>query len=216
VKTVHLLRRPHLVEYKHVPYALQASILQDISIVTLDTSRGIGPRGLNIPPAILIYSPQHGETAALPSTLMAKIPLEQVRRENALLVNTKPFVAVVAGGTAGIGECAVRQLAETFKQHGDKLRLYMVGRNQDAADNIIADCRRACAGGQFRFVKGDLTLIRQVDRVCADIIEQEEQGSRASGQTAKIDLLVASQGLLGFRQVGESTNVSEIPRHPSR
>ncbi|KAI3326907.1 hypothetical protein HD806DRAFT_531503 [Xylariaceae sp. AK1471] len=125
------------------------------------------------------------------------VKLDAVYAANAALVNTNPFVAVIAGGTAGIGECAVRGLATTFAAHGSQLRIYIVGRNQEAADNIISSCGRICPGGTFQFVGGDLALIKEVDRICDVItVAEQEHAIKSNGRPAKVDFLLCSQGIL--------------------
>ncbi|KAI1259536.1 hypothetical protein F5Y18DRAFT_409040 [Xylariaceae sp. FL1019] len=124
------------------------------------------------------------------------VTLSDVKAANATLLSTKPFVAVVAGGTAGIGEDAVRGLATVFAKQGDQLRVYIVGRRQSAAEAIIADCRRVCPGGDFTFVGGNLQLMREVDRVCDQIIETETKLAEADNQKPKVDFLLCSQGIL--------------------
>ncbi|KAI0018863.1 hypothetical protein F4780DRAFT_781072 [Xylariomycetidae sp. FL0641] len=93
------------------------------------------------------------------------VKLSTVRAANAELAKSRSsYVAVVAGGTAGIGECAVRALAATFAGHGARLRVYIVGRNRRAADQITSACASVCPGGRFRFVQADLVRLREVDR----------------------------------------------------
>ncbi|XXH02322.1 hypothetical protein Hte_008695 [Hypoxylon texense] len=126
------------------------------------------------------------------------VKLDIVRSANAALADAaKPFVAVIAGGTAGIGEFTVRAIAATFAGRGEGvLRVYVVGRNEDAARDIIADCEAICPGGSFRFRKGDLSLLKEVDGICAGITEAEREEARGSRATAKIDFLVCCQGIL--------------------
>ncbi|KAI2615039.1 NAD(P)-binding protein [Hypoxylon sp. NC1633] len=133
------------------------------------------------------------------------VQIDIVRAANAAFADStkKTFVAVVTGGTAGIGECAVRALATTFgRREGEKgfLRVYIVGRNEEAARKIIDDCTVACPGGTFRFHKGDLSLLNEVDRVCAEITQQEERESDAKNEKAKIDFLVCCQGILSLKR----------------
>lgn len=125
------------------------------------------------------------------------VHLDVVRSSNASLVKNQPLVAVFVGGTSGIGEYAVRALAATHANHGEGLRLYIVGRNEDAATKIISDCLKLCQSGQFRFVRADdLSLLRDVDRVCAEIIKAEQEENE--GGTLRVDLLVMTQGYLAF------------------
>jgi NAD(P)-dependent dehydrogenase (short-subunit alcohol dehydrogenase family) len=121
-----------------------------------------------------------------------------VRAYNAELVKNHHITAVFVGGTSGIGEYTMRALASTVGTSGRGLRAYIVGRNQKAADTIIADCRKVCPTGDFRFVKAkDLSLIQDVDRVCQDITSMEE-ARKPDGGTACIDLLVLTQAWFAF------------------
>ena len=128
------------------------------------------------------------------------VQLEAARAANADLVKSKPLVAVFFGGTAGIGERAVRSLATTHGSAGKGLRVYVVGRSQTAADKIIADCREACPAGQFNFVQAtDLSLLKDVDRVCGEITRAEEKFAvEKSDGPARIDFLVLTQGMLSL------------------
>ena len=122
------------------------------------------------------------------------VRLDIVRKSNAGLIESHPLVAVFVGGTSGIGEFTLRALAKTHGRQGKGLRAYIVGRNAAAAEEIIANCTGLCPSGQFRFVKaGDLSLLKDVDRVCAEVTELEEKESAASSKKARIDILVMSQ-----------------------
>jgi NAD(P)-dependent dehydrogenase (short-subunit alcohol dehydrogenase family) len=138
------------------------------------------------------------------------IPLNIIRAHNAAIVKSTPLVAVCIGGTDGIGECAVRALATTHGTTGKGLRVYIVGRNEAKADKIRAECSEACPPGQFKFVKAnDLSLIKDVDRVCAEIVEAEKDAAAKAGQVAKVDLLVLTQGALTL----SSRKGRDIPKH---
>jgi hypothetical protein len=70
--------------------------------------------------------------------------------------------------------------------------VYIVGRNEAAANTIIAECRKACPAGEFHFVRAsDLSSLREVDRVCKEIVNAEE--ASAAGKSAFVDLLVMTQ-----------------------
>jgi hypothetical protein len=126
------------------------------------------------------------------------VQLSTVRACNADLVKNHHITAVFVGGTSGIGEYTMRALASTVGTSGSGLRAYIVGRNQKAADTIIADCRKVCPTGDFRFVKAkDLSLIQDVDRVCQDITSMEE-ARKPDGGTPCIDLLVLTQAWFAF------------------
>jgi NAD(P)-dependent dehydrogenase (short-subunit alcohol dehydrogenase family) len=129
------------------------------------------------------------------------VKLETVRAFNNALVNsddftvTNPFTVVVIGGTAGIGERHVLAIATAFADAGEKLRIFIVGRNQEAAERIIDDAKKLSPKGGFEFVKaGDLTLLRETAKV-AEAIDQAVK-SHAGTEVPKIDLLVMTQGYL--------------------
>ena len=108
-----------------------------------------------------------------------------------------PLVAVFIGGTSGIGEYTLRSLASNHGSTGAGLRVYIVGRNTVAAEKIIADCRRLAPSGEFYFLQAaDLSLIKDVDECCRELVDLERQ--KAGSAAARIDLLVMSQGILLF------------------
>ena len=128
------------------------------------------------------------------------VKLNVVRAWNTALVKSQPLVAVFPGGTSGIGEYAIRALASAHGKDGKGLRLYIAGRNQSAAEKIIADCQTACPAGQFRFVKArDLSLIEDVDSVSKEVMQMEEQEAKQMGGKARIDILVMTQGIVDFK-----------------
>jgi NAD(P)-dependent dehydrogenase (short-subunit alcohol dehydrogenase family) len=94
-------------------------------------------------------------------------------------------VAVFVGGTSGIGAAAAKSLAAYTSQP----RIYIIGRNEAAAEEIIAECTAANPNAQSEFLKQDVSLLRDVDTVCAKIVKREQ----------RIDLLVMSQGYLSTR-----------------
>lgn len=131
------------------------------------------------------------------------VRLAAAREANAELVRRQAIVAVFVGGTAGIGEFGARGLARTHGDHGKGLRVYIVGRNSQAAERIIADCRQLCPNGQFIFISAkDLALLKDVDRVCEEVIARERDEAARKGQVAKIDFLVMTQGLLNLSRKG--------------
>lgn len=133
------------------------------------------------------------------------VSIDIVRSTNAHTVQKQPLIAVFTGGTAGIGSFAVEALASNVGKHNGKgLRAYIVGRNQAATETIIADCKTVCPTGDFIFVKADdLSLLKDVDRVCAEITKAEEEASKKEGGgKARVDFLVMTQGILSFTPTG--------------
>src|ERR1700761_2711202 len=99
------------------------------------------------------------------------VKLDDVQTYNAALVQSQPLVAVFFGGTSGIGHYTLRQLATAESKGGKGLRAYIVGRNEKTAETIISECSVIYPEGHFIFVKADdISLIKDVDRVCAEII----------------------------------------------
>lgn len=121
------------------------------------------------------------------------VELNVVRTSNTAIAQSQPLVAVFFGGTSGIGHYSLRALATAVAaaNGGKGLRAYIVGRKATAAEDIISECLSICSQGQFKFVKvDDLSLIQDVDRVCAEVIQLEEK----EGQDPRIDYLMMSQG----------------------
>ncbi|EMC93566.1 hypothetical protein BAUCODRAFT_125417 [Baudoinia panamericana UAMH 10762] len=128
---------------------------------------------------------------------MVKYDIIQARAT--ALVKSRPLVAVFVGGTKGIGEYTIRTLARTHGSDGQGLRVYIVGRNADAANKIITECQTSCPTGDFRFVKAtDLRLLRDVDQCSNRITQMERDGEGLAGEPARIDLLYLSQDLVKF------------------
>jgi NAD(P)-dependent dehydrogenase (short-subunit alcohol dehydrogenase family) len=127
------------------------------------------------------------------------VNLSTVRASNGALFAQSPITAIVVGGASGIGEYVVRGIAATHGQSGRGLRLYIVGRNEDGAKAIIASCGAVCPSAEFRFIKAnDLSLLCDVDRVCKEIVEAEDEEAAKGGRNRRIDLLVMTQALFAF------------------
>lgn len=112
------------------------------------------------------------------------VNLSDVRKSNSALGTSTPLVAIFAGGTSGIGESSLKALATNAKDP----KVYIIGRNEARASNIIEECLKSCPGGSFSFVKADLSLLRNVDVVCEEIKRREKGG--------RLDLLYMSQGYI--------------------
>ncbi|KZZ92804.1 NAD(P)-binding domain protein [Moelleriella libera RCEF 2490] len=71
------------------------------------------------------------------------------------------LVGVFVGATSGIGRTSLLHLA----RHTARPRLYFVGRSQRAADEMLRTLlREANPDGEYRFVRADVSLLREVDR----------------------------------------------------
>lgn len=65
-------------------------------------------------------------------------------------------------------------------------RVYLVGRSEARASQIIEDLRALNPDGQISFIKGDVSRLQEVDQTCKEIQAKED----------KINLLVLSAGIL--------------------
>ncbi|TVY82123.1 Oxidoreductase andH [Lachnellula suecica] len=121
--------------------------------------------------------------------------LATIRTSNSLISSTLPprLVAVFVGATSGIGETTLKKFAKYVVQP----RLYFVGRSQDAADRILAECKVLNPEGKFTFMKADVSLIRVVDEICEKIREKDKV----------VNLLFMSQGVLSMDRSETSEHV---------
>ncbi|KAI0432562.1 NAD(P)-binding protein [Xylaria sp. FL1042] len=100
------------------------------------------------------------------------VSLSSVTESNSRISSTLPsgLVALFVGATSGIGEATLKQ----FARHVKNPRAYLVGRSQEAAERIMAECRALNPTGQYIFRKADVSLIRVVDEVCEEIKAREQ------------------------------------------
>lgn len=83
-------------------------------------------------------------------------------------------------------------------------RVYLVGRNEEAAEAVIAECKELNQGGKVQFLKADVSTLAEVDRVCAEITKKESH----------INLLVQTQSNIDLKgRNGELVTYS--PNHSS-
>lgn len=95
------------------------------------------------------------------------------------------FVAVFVGGTSGVGEHTLKM----FAKYVPKSRIYIIGRSQKAADDIIQECRKLGPHSKFEFIQADISLLKNVDDVCGQIRAKE----------TSINLLFQSQGSVAIQ-----------------
>ncbi|KAL4890672.1 hypothetical protein BDV59DRAFT_183895 [Aspergillus ambiguus] len=133
------------------------------------------------------------------------VGLSQVRSSNSALTSHNPqFVAVFVGGTSGIGEYTAKQLASTVKQP----TIHLVGRNPAAGSRIVDELKAANPNGTFNFIQSDVSLLRNVDEVCAVIKNKEDT----------VDLLFMTTGHLAAskRDTTEGLENNHALRYYSR
>jgi NADP-dependent 3-hydroxy acid dehydrogenase YdfG len=98
------------------------------------------------------------------------VPLASILDSNSRLSTLPPgLVAIFIGATAGIGEITLKK----FVQYARQPRAYLVGRSQSAADRIIVSCKELNHEGEYIFIKADVSLIKNVEEVCAVIQARE-------------------------------------------
>ncbi|KAI9736331.1 MAG: hypothetical protein M1834_001217 [Cirrosporium novae-zelandiae] len=123
------------------------------------------------------------------------VQIDTVRASNAK-IHSSPIgqepTAVFVGATSGIGMTTVEQ----FAQYTNKPTAYLVGRNETSASKLQDRLRKLNPQGTYRFVKADVSLLQNVDRVCDEIKQQ----------TKRLDLLVVSIGYLTFSGRTENAN----------
>ncbi|KAI5207183.1 hypothetical protein E4T38_03343 [Aureobasidium subglaciale] len=99
------------------------------------------------------------------------VTIEQVRASNAQIAKSLPpgLVAVFVGGTNGVGEVTVKQ----FAKHAVRPRVYIIGRSKEAVNRIISECKAINPDGTYIPILKELSLLKNVDEVCKDILVQE-------------------------------------------
>jgi hypothetical protein len=101
------------------------------------------------------------------------------------------------GGTSGIGETTAR----AFVRSTLSPRVYLVGRSESRASQIIEELRASNPDGQITFVKGDVSRLHEVDEACKAIQAKEE----------KVNLLFLSAGILTTKGRDGMVMVSSFP-----
>ncbi len=126
-----------------------------------------------------------------------------VQHSNSLISNSlsSPVTALFVGGTSGVGRITLLKLAKFAKCP----RIYLVGRSQAAADEIIAECRTLNPQGHYTFVQADVSLVAGVDRFCETF----------KGLESTLDLLFLSPGVLSMDRSGMSWSEYSREAHQS-
>ncbi|KAF5372364.1 hypothetical protein D9615_009253 [Tricholomella constricta] len=133
--------------------------------------------------------------------------LTAVRAANAAFNRSYTPVAIIVGGTSGIGQ----GIAEAFARHTKgNAHIVIVGRNRAAADAIIAQLPKPApessttTTAQYKytheFVQCDVTLMKNVESVTQALL----------AQIPKINFLVMSPGFLSMK--GHDETVEGIDR----
>lgn len=78
---------------------------------------------------------------------------------------------------------------KAFVENAASPRVYFVGRSKSAADRIIDECLALNKDSKVEFLKADVSELKEVDRVCEEILKRE----------GRLNLLVQTQGNLILR-----------------
>ncbi|RAH53570.1 short-chain dehydrogenases/reductase [Aspergillus piperis CBS 112811] len=92
------------------------------------------------------------------------------------------LVAVFVGGTSGIGLSTARE----FTRYATAPHIYLIGRNEAQALEIISELRAVNQSATVDFIKSDISLLKNVDTTCREIAQKE----------SKVNLLFLSAGIL--------------------
>lgn len=120
------------------------------------------------------------------------VSLAEIKAFNSTLTALpQTLVAVVVGGTNGIGKAFLQQLASQTRSP----KIYYVGRNETVLNDIKTELTSLNPSGTYIPIKaGDLTLLSSIEAATKQIASQE----------SKIDILFQSQGFLTFAGRNES------------
>ena len=113
------------------------------------------------------------------------VNLKHITTSNRVLQSVPPgLVAVFAGATAGIGRATLQQ----FARNANGPRAYIIGRSNEKGSHIIAELKTINPMGTYVFIQGQISLIKEVDRVCEAIKKFESH----------VDILCMSPGYLSL------------------
>ncbi|KAF3480657.1 uncharacterized protein GIQ15_06004 [Arthroderma uncinatum] len=134
------------------------------------------------------------------------VSLATVRASNQGLKAAIPgLTALFVGGTTGIGQSTLRQLAI----HAEKPKVYIIGRSESKASPFLEDLRKLNPQGSFNFIEQDVSLMRNVDSACEAIKSKE----------GKLNLLFMTPGgisLSGRQETSEGIDHLFALRYYSR
>jgi NAD(P)-dependent dehydrogenase (short-subunit alcohol dehydrogenase family) len=122
------------------------------------------------------------------------VSIKSVYASNAQLKASKSgIVAVVVGGTNGIGRAFLTELASSIETS----KIYIVGRSEKVLGEIKSDLSSIETSNEYISIQAsDLTLISNVEKATKQIAEQEK---------GKVDILYMSPGYLTLAARDETT-----------
>ncbi|GFF65664.1 hypothetical protein CNMCM6936_008792 [Aspergillus lentulus] len=99
------------------------------------------------------------------------VSLKTLQASNAGIRAIPNITALFVGGTSGIGQSTLRQLA----RHADRPTAYIIGRNKARARPFLSELQQLSPKGRFHFIEADVSLVRNVDAACQQILQREKQ-----------------------------------------
>ena len=113
------------------------------------------------------------------------VSLNAITTSNATLLNApKPLTAVFVGATSGIGLATLKAFALSHALP----KAYIIGRSASQFQTHLDEIQHSNPKGKFSFIEAEVSLMREVDRVCENIKKKEES----------FDALWLSCGVLKF------------------
>ena len=111
------------------------------------------------------------------------VSISDAKASNARITkDTVPYVAVLTGGTDGIGKATLVRLVGT----NQPIKIYVIGRNGDKHKPFLNDLRKSNQKADIVWLEGQVSLLAEVKRLC-DTIKVRE---------TSIDILFMSAGFI--------------------
>jgi short-subunit dehydrogenase len=96
--------------------------------------------------------------------------------------------------TLGIGAGIATAMAKYSPKDTNAPHIILIGRNRQNADAVIESMKNVNSAGKYEFVHGDLTLMKGVRSVAAEI----------AGKVERINFLCMSPGILSLKVKDET------------
>jgi NADP-dependent 3-hydroxy acid dehydrogenase YdfG len=127
------------------------------------------------------------------------VKIRDITDSNGALASREPgLTAVFAGATAAIGYNTLLQLATL----ANSPKVYIIGRSRAKFQSQLDTLQEIDPGGTFIFLEAQIALLKEVKKLCAEILSKEE----------KLDILCMSPGYLSLKKTrdGRRFNFSAI------
>ncbi len=126
------------------------------------------------------------------------VNIQEVRFSNAELKGHSHIsTAVFVGATRGIGRSTLIQLAKNVPAP----KVYIIGRSLSSTTPLLDELKSINPRGTFTFLQGQISLIKDVDTICAEIKSKEQS----------LDLLFLSAGQLSLAGRQETAEGLDTP-----